>query len=330
MKNILVTGGAGFIGANFTTLLLERMSDANVFIFDKLTYAGDTDRLKDVESTRRYRFIRGDICDVEAVDAVFAKGIDAVMHFAAESHVDRSIMDATPFVESNVRGTLVILEAARRYGVGRFIHISTDEVYGEIAEGGFTEASPLNPNSPYSASKAGADLLVRAYHRTYGLPVMILRPTNNYGPWQYPEKLIPLAISRAADDRPIPVYGRGLNVREWLYVEDCALGVMDALAKCKDGEVYNIGSGEERKNIDVVKAILSVLGKPESLIEYVEDRPGHDFRYSLDSSKFRAETGWSRRIGFEEGIEKTVRWYLDNEWWWRGHTGVAATPVARP
>lgn len=315
MKNILVTGGAGFIGANFVRLVLERMQDVNVVVFDKLTYAGDSERLRGL---RPFRFIKADICDPEAVDGAFSTGIDCVVHFAAETHVDRSIKDSSPFIKSNVLGTHVLLEAARSHSVERFIHISTDEVYGEIEEGSFTESSPLNPSSPYSASKAGADLLVGAYGRTYGLPAIILRPSNNYGPWQYPEKFIPLAIARAAADRPIPVYGRGLNVREWLYVEDCALGVMEALTKGKDGEVYNIGSGQERRNIDVARAILSALGKPDGLIEYVEDRPGHDVRYSLDSAKFRKQTGWSHRVGFEEGILKTVRWYLDNERWRRG------------
>jgi dTDP-glucose 4,6-dehydratase len=318
VKKLLVTGGAGFIGANFIRCFLDHSDDVVVHNLDKLTYAGDTDRLKELESNKRYDFIKGDICDKDAVKRVFSSGVDAVVHFAAESHVDRSIEDADPFESTNVRGTLNLLEAARRSGTERFVHISTDEVYGELGETGqFTETTPLNPNSPYSASKASADLFALAYRHTYGLPVVIVRPSNNYGPWQYPEKLIPVAVNMALDDRPVPVYAQGLNVREWLHVEDCALGIMAVLEKGREGEVYNIGSGEERRNIEVVKKILASLGKPESLIEFVKDRPGHDFRYSLDVTKIKTELGWEPGTSFEDGIERTVKWYVDNQAWWR-------------
>jgi dTDP-glucose 4,6-dehydratase len=318
MNKVLVTGGAGFIGANFVSAFLKRYGDVTLYNLDKLTYAGDPERLGDVEDDGRLVSLKGDICDVDAVESVFSKGIDTVVHFAAESHVDRSIEDANPFEATNVRGTLTLLDAARKYAVEKFIHVSTDEVYGELEESGqFYETTPLRPNSPYSASKASADLFVGAYHHTYGLPVTIVRPSNNYGPWQYPEKLIPVIISRALDDRPVPVYAEGLNVREWLYVEDCAEGILSVLDKGGEGEIYNIGSGQEKRNIQVVMDVLLLLGKSESLIEFVDDRPGHDFRYSLNSDKIREETGWRAGVMFEEGIERTVKWYLENEGWWR-------------
>jgi dTDP-glucose 4,6-dehydratase len=285
MKKLLVTGGAGFIGANFIRYFLDHTDSFDVYNLDKLTYAGDTDRLKGLESEKRYSFIKGDICDRDAVKGVFSRGVDAVVHFAAESHVDRSIEDADPFEATNVRGTLNLLEAARHYGAERFIHISTDEVYGELGETGqFTETTPLNPNSPYSASKASGDLFALAYRHTHGLPV---------------------------------VYAQGLNVREWLHVEDCSQGIVAVLERGREGEVYNIGSGEERKNIEVVRKILAALGKPDDLIEFVKDRPGHDFRYSLDVSKIKDELGWKPENAFDEGIERTVRWYVDNQGWWR-------------
>jgi dTDP-glucose 4,6-dehydratase len=317
MRNILVTGGAGFIGANFVRLLLERSGDIHLYNLDKLTYAGDLKRLKGLDEDRRYSFIRGDIGDRKTLEEVFSRGLDTVVHFAAESHVDRSIQDASPFGETNVRGTLALLEASRRSGIEKFVHVSTDEVYGEIEEGQFFESTPLNPNSPYSASKAAADLFVKAYHHTFGLPAVIVRPSNNYGPWQYPEKLIPVVISRALADRPVPVYARGMNVREWIYVEDCAEAVRQVMLRGKAGEAYNAGSGQERRNIDVVRGILSLLGKPESLIEYVQDRPGHDFRYSLNSEKIKRQTGWQARTAFEQGLEKTVKWYVENKEWWK-------------
>lgn len=318
MKKLLVTGGAGFIGANFIRYFLGHSDDFDIYNLDKLTYAGDTGRLRELEAEKRYSFIKGDICDRDSVRGVFSRGVDAVVHFAAESHVDRSIEDADPFESTNVRGTLNLLEAARHYNTERFVHISTDEVYGELGETGqFTESTPLNPNSPYSASKAAADLFALAYRHTYGLPVLIVRPSNNYGPWQYPEKLIPVAINMALDDKPVPVYAEGLNVREWLHVVDCSRGITAVLERGREGEVYNLGSGEERKNIEVVKKILSALGKPADLIEFVKDRPGHDFRYSLDVTKIKRELGWEPAIEFEEGIGRTVRWYVDNQGWWR-------------
>ncbi len=318
MRKIIVTGGAGFIGSNFIRHLLKVLGDVEVINVDKLSYAGDVERLKDIESDIRYSFLKCDICDSEAIEKVFSEGIDAVVHFAAESHVDRSIKDPSPFMETNVRGTLVLLEAARKHGVGKFVHISTDEVYGELGtEGTFSESSPLSPRSPYSASKAASDHFALAYHNTYNLPVCIARPSNNYGPYQFPEKLIPVAISRAMEDKPVPVYAKGENVREWLFVEDCAAGILAVLEKGEAGEVYNIGSGEERRNIEVVRMVLEALRKPEDLIEYVADRPGHDFRYSLDTQKIKSELGFEAVIGFAEGIEKTVKWYVDNEGWWR-------------
>ncbi len=322
MKNVLITGGAGFIGANFILRYLDLHKDTRVINLDKLTYAGDTERLSAIEGNDRYRFIQGDICDHSAVEEAFRAGrdagIDTVVHFAAESHVDRSIEDAGPFESTNVRGTVMLLEAARKHGTDRFVHISTDEVYGELGKDGFfTEETPFAPNSPYSASKASGDLFVQAYRHTYGLDTVTIRPSNNYGPWQYPEKLIPVVVHKALDNKPVPVYAQGLNVREWLFVEDCADGIMGLMASGRAGESYNIGSGHERRNIDVVKGILSILDKPESLIEYVKDRPGHDFRYSLDSGKLEKETGWKASTPFEQGLERTVKWYVDNQPWWR-------------
>lgn len=318
MKNVLVTGGAGFIGANFINYLLRHSDEITVYNLDKLTYAGDKERLKSLKNDKRYVFVKGDIANRKTVTEVFDRGIDTVVHFAAESHVDRSISDADPFEVTNVRGTMVLLDAARRHGIEKFVHISTDEVYGQLGEDGqFVETMPLEPSSPYSASKAAGDLFVKAYQHTYKLPVTTVRPSNNYGPWQYPEKLIPVVINKALDDQPVPVYAQGLNVREWLYVDDCARGVLDVIKKGKPGEIYNIGSGHERRNIEVVKAILNILGKPESLISFVDDRLGHDFRYSLNTMKINTEIGWKAQVSFEEGIEKTVDWYVNNQAWWR-------------
>lgn len=320
MKKVLVTGGAGFIGSAFIRELLSSGRNVNIVNLDKLTYAGDTERLKDVEDTDGYEFVKGDICDADAVEQIFSSGVDTVVHFAAESHVDRSIEDSSPFESTNVRGTLTLLEAAKRHGVGKFVHISTDEVYGELGKDGcFTEQSPLMPNSPYSASKASGDLFALSYHHTFGLPVLIARPSNNYGPWQYPEKLIPVAVSRALGGLPVPVYARGENVREWLFVQDCARGIIEIMDRGAPGEIYNVGSGEEKRNIDVVINILKILDKPESLIEFVPDRPGHDFRYSLDCSKIKKELGFSSETRFDEGLKRTVRWYADNETWLRRH-----------
>jgi dTDP-glucose 4,6-dehydratase len=313
MKRLLVTGGAGFIGSEFVRQALKR--GYGVAVVDKLSYAGDLERLKRVSG--EIAFYQADIADREAVEKVFrAERPDSIVHWAAESHVDRSISDATPFLDTNVKGTQVMLDISKNYGVQKFINISTDEVYGDLQEDGqFYETTPLNPSSPYSVSKASADMLGRAYYRTYGLPVITIRPSNNYGPWQYPEKLIPVVVLKALNNEKVPVYGKGENVREWLFVSDCTDGVFEILEKGSINDIYNIGSGEEKRNIDVVKTILSILGKPEGLIEYVEDRLGHDFRYSLNSDKLRAQTGWKVKTSFLEGIEETVKWYVDNMGW---------------
>jgi dTDP-glucose 4,6-dehydratase len=284
-----------------------------VSVVDKLTYCGDLARLASVRS--RIKFYKADISDKKAIRRIMSAERPAVIvNFAAETHVDRSIDDASPFIDTNVKGTQVLLDACLSFPVKRFVHISTDEVYGEIRRGKFTESSPFSPNSPYSSSKAAADLLIKSYHRTFGLPCVIIRPSNNYGPWQFPEKLIPVVISKALKDRPVPVYARGLNCREWLYVSDCCAGIAAAVRNGREGEVYNIGSGQERRNIDVVRHILKLLGKPQSLITYVTDRPGHDFRYSLDFRKAKS-LGWEPEVEFEEGIARTVDWYLANRKW---------------
>lgn len=310
---ILVTGGAGFIGSEFVRQCVTK--DFDTIVVDNLSYAGDMERLKEVDNL--ITFYRTDIREKKTIEEVFNKERpDVVIHFAAESHVDRSILDPRIFIESNIIGTMNLLEASKKYGVERFINISTDEVYGELGEMGyFTEDSPLKPNSPYSVSKASQDMLGRAYWRTYGLPVITVRPSNNYGEWQYPEKLIPMVIAKAIHDEEIPVYGRGGNIREWLHVSDCSGAIMRVMEKGKSGEVYNIGSGEERRNIDVVSSILMILNKPLTLIRYVNDRPGHDFRYSLNCSKIHKELEWSPRIKFDEGIEMTVKWYIDHIEW---------------
>lgn len=317
MNVILVTGGAGFIGSNFVRYMLQNHA-YRIVNLDKLTYAGNLENLADVESRPNYRFVKGDICDRVLIETLFEEEkIDAVINFAAESHVDRSILGARVFVETNVLGTQTLLDAAKKFGVERFVQISTDEVYGTLGETGyFTEETPLAPNSPYSASKAGADFLVRAYHETFNLPTIITRCSNNYGPYQFPEKLIPLMIANALNDKPLPVYGDGLNVRDWLYVEDHCRAIDVALHNGKVGEVYNIGGHNEKRNIDIVKLILQKLGKPESLITFVKDRPGHDRRYAIDASKIERELGWKPQETFETGIEKTIRWYLDNRKWW--------------
>jgi len=313
---ILVTGGAGFIGSEFVRSGVSR--GYTVVVVDKLTYAGDIERLKGVEND--ITFYRVDIADSVSMETVFGKEKPGgVIHWAAESHVDRSIDDATPFMETNIKGTQIVLDMARKFEVERFLNISTDEVYGELKrEGQFKETTPLNPSSPYSVSKASADMLGRAYERTYGVPVITVRPSNNYGPWQYPEKLIPVIIYKAVRDEKIPVYGQGENIREWLYVEDCAEAVFSVLEKGIVGEIYNVGSGEEKRNIDVVKTILGILGKPENLIEFVKDRLGHDFRYSLNAEKICEQTGWKNVTKFSEGIEKTVEWYMNHMHWVRG------------
>ncbi len=315
MKSILVTGGAGFIGSNFVRYMLDRYPDYQIKVLDALTYAGNKDNLKDLEKDKRYSFIHGNICDQKIVRDLMPE-IDAVVNFAAETHVDRSIHKAGDFIETDIRGTLVLLEAVREFNVDRFLQISTDEVYGSIDEGSFIESDPLRPNSPYSASKAGADLLVRSYYVTYQTPVLISRSSNNYGPYQYPEKLIPLFITNAIDDHSLPLYGDGKNVRDWLYVLDNCEAIDLILHKGKIGEIYNIGAGNEEENITITTTILKLLEKSSDLIKYVKDRPGHDRRYSVNIEKIKA-LGWEPKINFNEAIRETVNWYLANEDWWR-------------
>lgn len=319
MKNVLVTGGAGFIGSNFVRHFLSAHPDVGVINVDKLTYAGNLENLEDVANNPQYHFVKGDICERETVESVFKQfGIDSVVHFAAESHVDRSILGSSVFVQTNVAGTNILLDVAKQFGVERFLHVSTDEVYGSLGVAGkFTEETPLHPNSPYSASKASSDLLAFAYHHTYGLPVVVTRCSNNYGPYQFPEKLIPLMIINALNDKPLPVYGDGLNVRDWLHVADHCVALDAVLQNGKPGEVYNIGGNNEWKNIDIVKLILQKVGKPKDLISFVKDRPGHDRRYAVDATKVKQELGWSPAYSFEVGIEETVQWYVSNSTWWK-------------
>ncbi|MFH1541829.1 MAG: dTDP-glucose 4,6-dehydratase [bacterium] len=315
---LLVTGGAGFIGSNFIHYILENYPDDEVINFDKLTYAGNLENLSAIEKDLRYKFFKGDIADPKAVEQALGlvDKVDAIVNFAAETHVDRSILSGGSFVQTDVYGTYVLLEAVKRHKIGRYLHVSTDEVYGSIKEGSFTEESPLKPNSPYSASKAGGDLQVRAYHKTFGLPVIITRASNNYGPYHYPEKIIPLFITNAIDNKKLPVYGKGEQIRDWLYVRDHCSGIDTALRSGSFGEIYNIGGGQERTNLDITKQIISGLGKEEDLIEYVKDRPGHDFRYSIDCSKLK-KLGWQPKVSFEEGLKQTIDWYKKNVAWWR-------------
>ncbi|MBD3408647.1 MAG: dTDP-glucose 4,6-dehydratase [Ignavibacteriales bacterium] len=318
MKKLLVTGGAGFIGSNYVNHVLREREDYFIVNLDKLTYAGNLENLRESEKNERYRFVKGDVCNAELVDYLFQTyEFDYVVHFAAESHVDRSILGAQVFFQSNVIGTNVLLEAARRRGVERFLQVGTDEVYGSLGETGvFTEETPITPNSPYSTSKAAADMAALAYHRTYDLPVVVTRCSNNYGPLQFPEKLIPLMIINALNDKELPVYGDGMNVRDWIYVIDHNEAVDLVLEKGRVGEVYNVGASTEKPNIEIVKLILEKLGKPESLIKYVKDRPGHDRRYAIDSSKLQSELGWKPKHSFEEAMERTVKWYVENKTWW--------------
>jgi len=315
LSRILVTGAAGFIGSAFVRLLAQKGREA--IIVDNLNYAADLKRLE--EAKGYYRFYKADIRDQKKIAAIFKKEKPgSVVNFAAQSHVDRSIQDPFIFTDTNIRGAQVLLEASRNYGVRRFIHISSDEVYGDIEQGEFLETTPLNPSSPYSATKAAADLLVKSYQRTFKFPAIIVRPSNNYGPWQYPEKLIPLAVLKILLGEKIPVYGRGLNVREWLDVEDSAAGILAILEKGRLGEIYNLGSGQEKENIEVVRAILAILKVDESRIEFVHDRPGHDIRYKLNSQKIRQEIGWQAKVNFNEGIRKTVEWCVANKNWLLG------------
>lgn len=318
MTKYLVTGGAGFIGANYvlTRLLGEGAIDRMVVV-DALTYAGNLESLAPVQADPRFRFVKADIGEEAAMDALFAEEQpDYVVHFAAESHVDRSISGPRAFIETNVLGTQVLLDASRAHGVKRFLMVSTDEVYGSLGPSGhFTETSPLRPSSPYSASKASADLLALAYHHTFGLDVVVTRCSNNYGPLQFPEKLIPLMIANAMDDRELPVYGDGRNVRDWLHVRDHCRAIDVVMRRGRSGEVYNVGGNSERENIEVVKALLDHLGKPHDLITYVTDRPGHDRRYAIDATKIREELGWEPRVVFEDGLGETIAWYRDNGPW---------------
>jgi dTDP-glucose 4,6-dehydratase len=313
---ILVTGGAGFIGSAFVRLLAGE-TDYTIINLDQLTYAGNLENLAEVEGNPRYRFVHGDICDERLVNALVSEEKpDAIVHFAAESHVDRSILSPEPVIRTNLHGTFTLLEAARRAGTARFVHVSTDEVYGSLAAPlEATEDFPLNASSPYSASKAGSDLLARSYFVTYKLPVVITRASNNYGPYQFPEKLIPLMIANALEDKPLPVYGDGQQVRDWLYVEDHCRGILAVLRKGREGEIYNIGGNRSLPNMDVVRQVLALTGKPESLIQYVTDRPGHDRRYALSSEKLMGETGWRPAMEFETGLAQTIEWYRSHAAW---------------
>jgi dTDP-glucose 4,6-dehydratase len=317
MKNILVTGGAGFIGSNFAHYMLGKYPDYRIIVYDKLTYAGNRNNLLDVHDDPRYKFVRGDIADRRAVEQTLREHqIDTLVNFAAETHVDRSILDPDSAHRTNFTGVYVLLEAARQLGLERFHQVSTDEVYGSIPAGFFKEGDPLEPNSPYSASKAGGELMVRAYHETYSLNTVVTRGSNTYGPYQYPEKVLPLFITNAIDDEPLPLYGDGMQVRDWLYVEDHCSGIDQVLHTGQPGQVYNVGGGNERHNIDVTRLVLKLLGKPESLIKRVTDRPGHDRRYALDCAKIKA-LGWSPSRDFETEMAETVEWFKKNEGWWR-------------
>ena len=314
-KRLLVTGGAGFIGSNFIHYILKKYDDYEIVNFDKLTYAGNLENLADIQDDKRYRFIKGDICDKESVVNAI-KGVDIVVNFAAESHVDRSIEDPGSFIQTDIYGTFILLDAARDNKVSLYVQISTDEVYGSIENGSFKETDPLEPNSPYSASKTGADMIVRSFNKTYGLPVIITRSSNNFGPNQFPEKVIPLFVTNLIDDTPVPLYGDGMNVRDWIYVEDNCSGIDTVIHKGKPGEIYNIGGGNERPNVWITKKILEIMGKPGSMISYVKDRPGHDRRYSIDCTKLKS-LGWNPKYDFESALEQTISWYQQNEAWWR-------------
>jgi dTDP-glucose 4,6-dehydratase len=311
---LLVTGGAGFIGSDFVRRMLDKHADWEIVVFDKLTYAGNLDNLLPVADDPRYTFVRGDICDRDAVESA-AGGVDAIVNFAAETHVDRSIAEPEAFLQTDILGTHTLLEVVRAHGIARMVQVSTDEVYGSIDSGSFTETDTIKPSSPYSASKAGGDLQVLAYHTTYGTPVMITRGSNTYGPYQYPEKLIPLFVTNALEGEKLPLYGDGLNVRDWLHADDHADGIEFVLRGGEPGEIYNVGGGNERTNREITSIILDELGLGEDTIKWVADRPGHDRRYSLDSSKMAA-AGWTPEVDFEEGLRSTIRWYRDNQEWW--------------
>ncbi len=317
MKNLMITGGAGFIGSNFVRYILGHYPEYHVVVYDKLTYAGNLDNLRDVEKDPRYAFVQGDICDAEKVrQTIQAYQIDTIVNFAAETHVDRSLMNPGNFIMTDVFGTYVLLEAAKDLEIKRYHQVSTDEVYGQVLEGAAKETDPLDTRSPYSASKAGADLMVLAYYTSFGIPVTITRGSNTIGPYQYPEKVVPLFVTNAIDDLPLPIYGDGMHMRDYQYVLDHCEGIDVVLHRGKVGEIYNLGTGTETRNIDLARKLLALLGKPESLIQHVADRPGHDRRYSLNIDKIRA-LGWEPRHSFDEALAKTVRWYVENEWWWR-------------
>jgi dTDP-glucose 4,6-dehydratase len=314
---LLITGGSGFIGSNFICLMIGSHSDLEIINLDLLTYAGNPDNLKGIDKDPRYTFIKGDICDRDIVNAILKKNrVDAIVHFAAESHVDRSIIDSSDFVRTNVTGTFNLLECARLHSIQKFMHISTDEVYGSTPEGSFTETDMLSPSSPYSASKASSDLLALSYFKTHKLPVVVTRCTNNYGPYQFPEKLIPFFVTNLIEEKKVPVYGTGKNVRDWIHVNDHCRAVEFLLRGGVPGEIYNIGGGNERTNLEITEKILYLLQKDKSMVDYVKDRPGHDFRYSVDCSKLRS-LGWKPEYSFENGLAATVTWYSQNEWWWR-------------
>ncbi len=315
---VLLTGGCGFIGSNLVHWILARRPSWRVVNLDKLTYAGNLENVAELEGHPRYRFVQGDILDGQLVQRLLREeAVTTICHLAAESHVDRSILAPAAFIETNVGGTQVLLDAARAGGVQRFVHVSTDEVYGSLGPSGrFTEETPLDPSSPYSASKAASDLLALAYFRTFGLPVVVTRCSNNYGPYQFPEKLIPLLIANATRDLSVPVYGDGMNVRDWIHVDDHCAGLIATLERGRAGQVYNLGGGNERQNLTIVRSVLEILGKPESLIRFVEDRKGHDRRYAIDDSKARRDLGWAPEHGFAEGLRETVRWYETNRAWW--------------
>jgi dTDP-glucose 4,6-dehydratase len=315
VKRFLVTGGAGFIGSNFVKHIIKKHPDCQVIVLDKLTYAGNLENLREVGNNRKYRFVKGDICDKKIVDKL-AESVDCIINFAAETHVDRSIVGADNFLQTDIWGTYVLLEAVKKHKLRRYIQISTDETYGDIKEGSSKESDPLKPSNPYAASKAAADLLVYSYYVTYKLPVIIIRSSNNFGPFQYPEKIIPLFITNALEDKNLPLYGDGLNIRDWLYVKDNCEAISLVLEKGEEGQIYNVGGGNERTNLEITHLILDYLGKPESLIQYVRDREGHDRRYSLSSENIEA-LGWRPQYKFETALKETVGWFVENKEWWQ-------------
>lgn len=318
MKTILITGGAGFIGSNFLRLILRERPQYQIINLDKLTYAGNLSSISDLADNPNYEFIQGDIADHDVVESIMETGVDAIINFAAESHVDRSIEAPEVFIRSNINGVHNLLEAARRHDCKKFLQCSTDEVYGDLGDTGFfTEETPIDPSSPYSSSKAAGDLLVQAWHRTFGLNTNITRCSNNYGPYQFPEKLIPLLCSKALADQPIPIYGDGSNIRDWIHVEDHNWAVLDVLEKGVSGRVYNIGANNELSNLELAKMLLRILGRPESLLTFVKDRPGHDWRYAIDSSRIQTELGWKPRYPLEKGLKQTIEWYQENQAWWK-------------